>query len=425
MAQNVFGNSRIVRKFTFGFFSLFVFVVLTTFFIPKTYAACSLDLSPKSIDPTQNTTLTITASKDGCFQTNTPHYVFIYPKKDESRTQSWITPLELYPANHPGLKSSDGKTIVVPIDIASKPALIDRIRQDKDSQWFMRVCAERGYIHCQPGDEPNLLQVFPFTISFPPTTVPTPTATPFGFPIIQPPKQCVYQRGSSITFRIENLDPKEKYEWWWGGDWTKREVNLTFSQGSIDNFPIDGEQTNFVGPKRFCIDPVGGAPGSEPCGPQYSNSIEFHFTVEKPQGDVSCDGRKPALTPTPPPQVPPCNKWVDDQGNIIASDSPKLTNGTLKTCKEFNTAVGVIATDPVELIKRIFTLILGLSGGIALILIIFSGYRIMTSQGNEEKLQGAKETLTSAITGFLFIIFSVVILEVIGVDILGIPGLGK
>ena len=138
------------------------------------------------------------------------------------------------------------------------------------------------------------------------------------------------------------------------------------------------------------------------------------------------------VTPTPTPPVPPCNKWVEidektgAEKSVILNGDERLTDGkTLKTCKEFNTAVGVIATDPVELIKRIFTLILGLSGGIALILIIFSGYRIMTSQGNEEKLQGAKETLTSAITGFLFIIFSVVILEVIGVDILGIPGLGK
>ncbi len=66
--------------------------------------------------------------------------------------------------------------------------------------------------------------------------------------------------------------------------------------------------------------------------------------------------------------------------------------------------------------------ILGLAGGIALLLIIYSGYKLMTSQGNPEAIQGARETLPSAIVGLLFIIFSMVILQVIGAGILGIPG---
>jgi uncharacterized membrane protein YqhA len=67
---------------------------------------------------------------------------------------------------------------------------------------------------------------------------------------------------------------------------------------------------------------------------------------------------------------------------------------------------------------------LGISGGIALILIIISGYKFMVSQGNPEATKAATEQLTSAIIGLLFIIFSFVILQIVGVNILRIPGFG-
>jgi hypothetical protein len=65
---------------------------------------------------------------------------------------------------------------------------------------------------------------------------------------------------------------------------------------------------------------------------------------------------------------------------------------------------------------------LSLSGGIVVLLIIASGYRLMTSQGDPEKVKGAREQLTAAIVGLLFIIFSLVILQAITVDIFHIPG---
>ena len=89
-----------------------------------------------------------------------------------------------------------------------------------------------------------------------------------------------------------------------------------------------------------------------------------------------------------------------------------------------DTAIGKISTNPKEFTKSIFSLVLGISGGIALILIIISGYRFMTSQGNPEAVKAATEQLTSAIVGLLFIIFSFVILQIVGVNILRIPGFG-
>jgi hypothetical protein len=94
------------------------------------------------------------------------------------------------------------------------------------------------------------------------------------------------------------------------------------------------------------------------------------------------------------------------------------------TCDSENgvqTALGCIPTDPRELIKWVFPYLLGLGGLSAFALIVFSGIQILTSGGNPEKIQGAKETITSAVTGLLFIILSLFLLKLIGGDILGLP----
>lgn len=89
------------------------------------------------------------------------------------------------------------------------------------------------------------------------------------------------------------------------------------------------------------------------------------------------------------------------------------------------TAFGSIPfpTDPAGFVGRIFGIILSLSGAVALIIIVFSGFRLSFSQGNQEKVQEAREMLTAAVIGLLFIIFSTTLLEVIGVDILGLTNI--
>jgi hypothetical protein len=88
------------------------------------------------------------------------------------------------------------------------------------------------------------------------------------------------------------------------------------------------------------------------------------------------------------------------------------------------TAIGCIPATPDAFVQQFITIGAGLAGGIALLLIIFGGLQMMTSAGNPEKLNEAKELVSAAITGLLLIIFSIFILRVIGYDILRIPGFG-
>ncbi|OGM15034.1 hypothetical protein A3D84_02075 [Candidatus Woesebacteria bacterium RIFCSPHIGHO2_02_FULL_42_20] len=59
-------------------------------------------------------------------------------------------------------------------------------------------------------------------------------------------------------------------------------------------------------------------------------------------------------------------------------------------------------------------------GGIAFLLIIFGGFKVMTSQNDPERLQSGKNVISAAVIGLAFVLFSVIILKVIGVDVLGL-----
>ena len=122
----------------------------------------------------------------------------------------------------------------------------------------------------------------------------------------------------------------------------------------------------------------------------------------------------------------------DHIGSFIVRSHDEVTNKVQPVCqldadgycRNVNTAIGQIDTDPVKLITQLVSVFLGLSGGIFLLLVIRAGYRLIASQGNPEAIKDARESLISAIVGFLFLIFSFVILELIGVHILQLPGWG-
>lgn len=285
---------------------------------------------------------------------------------------------------------TDSKTMKANLDLA-----MGSNGSNNPGAWVIKVCIANALSDCGNDHPSNILGKATITVSPPPST-PTPTPAQ-NLPIVDfnAQTQCSFQAGSSVTIqKITNIQPNTWYRWWWDGDRGTKGAVKSDADGSDISFTIPGAETQRVDVRKFCIDIEGLAPGRN-C---LQNGISLTFTAGPPPDDSSCSPANAGDAP-PPEQLP-----LSCSGD---------------RCK---TALGEIETAPEKFIGTLFGIILGLSGGIALLLIIFSGYKLMTSQGNPEKVQGAKETLTSAIVGLLFIIFSLVILQIIGVDLLRIPG---
>src|SRR3989344_4807986 len=101
----------------------------------------------------------------------------------------------------------------------------------------------------------------------------------------------------------------------------------------------------------------------------------------------------------------------DSSGNKIQDcDNPE----------DADTALGCIPTTPRDLVQWVLKYAILMGGGIAFLLSVWGGATILLSAGNPEKINEGREIIVSAISGLLFIVFSVFLLRLIGVDILGI-----
>jgi hypothetical protein len=112
---------------------------------------------------------------------------------------------------------------------------------------------------------------------------------------------------------------------------------------------------------------------------------------------------------------------------LCSQVSDSVSNGKCTQCLNKNgvwTAVGCIDRSPKSIVRTFLEIGLGIGGGITLLMVLAGGFMITTSQGDPKQVNEAREMITSAIIGLLFIIFSVFILQFIGVTIFNIPGFG-
>lgn len=103
----------------------------------------------------------------------------------------------------------------------------------------------------------------------------------------------------------------------------------------------------------------------------------------------------------------------------------KKARDNCDTCYENEgiwTAIGCIPRDAPSIIATLIRVGLSMAGGFGLISILVAGFMYSTSQGDVKRANDAREMMTAAIIGLLFIIFSVAILEFIGVSVLRLPG---
>lgn len=82
------------------------------------------------------------------------------------------------------------------------------------------------------------------------------------------------------------------------------------------------------------------------------------------------------------------------------------------------TAIGCVDPTPIGILTGIIRIAFGVMGGVALLQVIYAG--IMYQMGNEEKIKEARKMITATILGLVVLVFSIVILRVIGINVLDI-----
>jgi hypothetical protein len=100
-----------------------------------------------------------------------------------------------------------------------------------------------------------------------------------------------------------------------------------------------------------------------------------------------------------------------------------MTLAMAEDCSGTVTALGCVPNTLGGFSTWLLQILFGIAGGIAFLLMIYGFILIATSSGDEKKVQGAKETITSAITGLLVSIFALFLFRLIAVNILKIPGI--
>ncbi len=160
-------------------------------------------------------------------------------------------------------------------------------------------------------------------------------------------------------------------------------------------------------PPPECIGVYSGEPGTchfLGCPP------DTHYDGSNPPNNISCGLGQFCCTK-------PSKEWVERNSLDVKCTTPSGNEG-------INTAVGCISTtSPTSLLSFILPWAVGVGGGTSFILMIVAGFLIMTSAGDPQKAKAAKELLGAAIAGLLMIVFSVYLLDVIGIRILKFPGL--
>jgi hypothetical protein len=125
---------------------------------------------------------------------------------------------------------------------------------------------------------------------------------------------------------------------------------------------------------------------------------------------------------TQPPDWNPLTEGLPwQQGSNAPSYRPYLCDDQVS----IDTAIGCIPIDdPTRFTIFILRWAIGIGGGLSFLLILLAGFQIISSSGNPERLRAGQELMTSAVTGVILLLFSVFILRLVGLDILGITALG-
>jgi len=142
---------------------------------------------------------------------------------------------------------------------------------------------------------------------------------------------------------------------------------------------------------------------------------------------LNADAGTPAATPCTDPAK--CTTGQGTRCNLRdGSPIPPLVPGAKAVAipnSGILTAIGCVPTQPQALVEGLIRYGTLAAGGVAFLLMILGAIQMITAEGNPETIKHAQERFYSAIIGLLLIIFSVLLMQVIGVDILDLPGFSR
>lgn len=168
------------------------------------------------------------------------------------------------------------------------------------------------------------------------------------------------------------------------------------------------------------VDTVGNVSCSQYTAPTYKSVV----LINRSQISGPTPQNIPPATTTTPPIIPtPTTKPVTTKP---PTTSPTSTVNNTGSCPDGFTAKGPLcipnnpfgSSDGIagkgtvgELASTIISILLSISGIIAVIMVIIGGYQYMTARGNEEQAKSSRKTLTNALIGLAIIIVSYAVVQ--------------
>lgn len=142
--------------------------------------------------------------------------------------------------------------------------------------------------------------------------------------------------------------------------------------------------------------------------------------------DFPKDRKKYDIAALDPNEVYKCSDkgdlWSVNKLNVGPdSDATATASVDLHGGRDVDTAFGPFPTTPWEFANRFVTIAIGVAGGVSFLLMVYGSFRLMFAAGNPESIQQGRQIITAAIIGLIVILFSVFLLRLIGISILGLP----
>ena len=166
--------------------------------------------------------------------------------------------------------------------------------------------------------------------------------------------------------------------------------------------------------RRYTItigaEPTRGATGGQPAVPTPT------FPGETPvPGDPTCDLCGACKDKNGVLQKPA--NWDQCRLCLYNADETKKTGFSW-------TPVGCVANQQNTFVQKFLGIGVQMGGGIAMLVIMYGAFLMMTSRGDYEKLATGKGLVVKSIGALLILVFAIFLLQFVGLNILGLPSFG-